>query len=420
MNNIVVKAAACCLTASILIAGQTNITKAAAFEAETPVAGMSVTLNNYFARIDSTRNAGISELLNPTVMSTASEEPVEDLAQEKSIYDTIAVSRVDSYVNVRTTPSTDGEVVGKIYDGSAATILSTEGEWYQIESGSVKGYIKSEYFVTGSDAEALAAELAHRIGTVNTTTLYVRSEPTKESTCLTLIPLGEEYTVVDETDEWAQIEIDSILGWVSKEYLDIRVEFEEAISIEEERAQIAAQEEAKRKADEARRRANEQAAAAQAAAAQAAQAAAQAAAQTAESAGPTAETAPAPTTTSSSNSALGEAIAAYAMQFVGNPYVYGGNSLTNGTDCSGFVKLIYQEFGYSTTRRASTQYNDGRKISVNEVKPGDLVFYGKGSIDHVAIYVGNGKVVHASTARTGIKVSDLYYRTPYGASTIVN
>lgn len=419
MNNIVVKAAACCLTASILIAGQTNITKAAAFEAETPVAGMSVTLNNYFARIDSTRNAGISELLNPTVMSTASEEPVEDLAQEKSIYDTIAVSRVDSYVNVRTTPSTDGEVVGKIYDGSAATILSTEGEWYQIESGSVKGYIKSEYFVTGSDAEALAAELAHRIGTVNTTTLYVRSEPTKESTCLTLIPLGEEYTVVDETDEWAQIEIDSILGWVSKEYLDIRVEFEEAISIEEERAQIAAQEEAKRKADEARRRANEQAAAAQAAA-QAAQAAAQAAAQTAESAGPTAETAPAPTTTSSSNSALGEAIAAYAMQFVGNPYVYGGNSLTNGTDCSGFVKLIYQEFGYSTTRRASTQYNDGRKISVNEVKPGDLVFYGKGSIDHVAIYVGNGKVVHASTARTGIKVSDLYYRTPYGASTIVN
>lgn len=419
MNNIVVKAAACCLTASILIAGQTNITKAAAFEAETPVAGMSVTLNNYFARIDSTRNAGISELLNPTVMSTASEEPVEDLAQEKSIYDTIAVSRVDSYVNVRTTPSTDGEVVGKIYDGSAATILSTEGEWYQIESGSVKGYIKSEYFVTGSDAEALAAELAHRIGTVNTTTLYVRSEPTKESACLTLIPLGEEYTVVDETDEWAQIEIDSILGWVSKEYLDIRVEFEEAISIEEERAQIAAQEEAKRKADEARRRANEQAAAAQAAA-QAAQAAAQAAAQTAESAGPTAETAPAPTTTSSSNSALGEAIAAYAMQFVGNPYVYGGNSLTNGTDCSGFVKLIYQEFGYSTTRRASTQYNDGRKISVNEVKPGDLVFYGKGSIDHVAIYVGNGKVVHASTARTGIKVSDLYYRTPYGASTIVN
>lgn len=382
MNNIVVKAAACCLTASILIAGQTNITKAAAFEAETPVAGMSVTLNNYFARIDSTRNAGISELLNPTVMSTASEEPVEDLAQEKSIYDTIAVSRVDSYVNVRTTPSTDGEVVGKIYDGSAATILSTEGEWYQIESGSVKGYIKSEYFVTGSDAEALAAELAHRIGTVNTTTLYVRSEPTKESACLTLIPLGEEYTVVDETDEWAQIEIDSILGWVSKEYLDIRVEFEEAISIEEERAQIAAQEEAKRKADEARRRANEQAAAAQAAA-QAAQAAAQAAAQTAESAGPTAETAPAPTTTSSSNSALGEAIAAYAMQFVGNPYVYGGNSLTNGTDCSGFVKLIYQEFGYSTTRRASTQYNDGRKISVNEVKPGDLVFYGKGSIDHV-------------------------------------
>lgn len=406
MKNRVVKAAVCCLTATILIAGQANIANAVSFEAETPVAGMSVTLNNYYARVNRVENAGITALLNPTVTSM---ETVEEPVEEKSIYDTIAVSRVDSYVNVRSTSGTDGEIVGKIYDGSAATILSTEGEWYQIESGRVTGYIKSEYFVTGSEAEALAAELAHRIGTVNTTTLYVRSEPTTDSTCLTLIPLGEEYTVVDETDEWAKIEIDSIQGWVSKEYLDVRVEFEEAITIEEEQAKIAEQEEAKRKADQARRRANEQAA----------QATAQPAPQVAQPSAPTAEPAPAPTTTSS-NSAMGEAIAAYALQFVGNPYVYGGNSLTSGTDCSGFVKLIYQEFGHNTTRRASTQYNDGRKISVSEVKPGDLVFYGNGSIDHVAVYAGNGKVVHASTARTGIKISDLYYRTPYGASTIVN
>ncbi len=408
MKNRVVKAAACCLTATILLAGQANMAMAASFEAEIPEAGMSLVLNNYFARVDSS-SAGISRIMNPTVTSVE-EETVEVV--EKSIYDTIAVSRVDSYVNVRTTPSTDGEVVGKIYDGSAATILTTEGEWYQIESGNVTGYIKSEYFVTGSDAEALAAELAHRIGTVNTTTLYVRSEATTESACLTLIPLGEEYTVVEEVEDWAKIEIDSIQGWVSKEYLDIRVEFEEAVSIEEERAILAEQEAAKKAAEEARRKANA-----------AAQAQANAAAQVAPAAptpGVTTETAAAPVTTSSANSALGEAIAAYAMQFVGNPYVYGGNSLTKGTDCSGFVKLIYQEFGYSTTRRASTQYNDGRKIAVSDVKPGDLVFYGNGGIDHVAIYAGNGKVVHASTTRTGIKVSDLYYRTPFGASTIVN
>ena len=408
MKNRVVKAAACCLTATILLAGQANMAMAASFEAEIPEAGMSLVLNNYFARVDSS-SAGISRIMNPTVTSVE-EETVEVV--EKSIYDTIAVSRVDSYVNVRTTPSTDGEVVGKIYDGSAATILTTEGEWYQIESGNVTGYIKSEYFVTGSDAEALATELAHRIGTVNTTTLYVRSEATTESACLTLIPLGEEYTVVEEVEGWAKIEIDSIQGWVSKEYLDIRVEFEEAVSIEEERAILAEQEAAKKAAEEARRKANA-----------AAQAQANAAAQVAPAAptpSVTTETAAAPVTTSSANSALGEAIAAYAMQFVGNPYVYGGNSLTKGTDCSGFVKLIYQEFGYSTTRRASTQYNDGRKIAVSDVKPGDLVFYGNGGIDHVAIYAGNGKVVHASTTRTGIKVSDLYYRTPFGASTIVN
>ncbi len=126
----------------------------------------------------------------------------------------------------------------------------------------------------------------------------------------------------------------------------------------------------------------------------------------------------------SSNAALREAIVSFALQYVGCPYVYGGNSLSNGTDCSGFVKLVYQEFGYSLTRRASLQYFDGRVISLDSIQPGDLIFYpepyNQNEIGHVAMYIGNGQVVHASTARTGIKISSLNYRTIYGAVNIID
>ncbi len=250
------------------------------------------------------------------------------------------------------------------------------------------------------------------------------------------------------------------------EFLDIRVEFDTAISIEEEQAKIAEQEAAKERAEEARRRAEEEAEAAKRRAEEArrreeeSRKAAQATTTiaettTAETTVPETEevetsqiletqpeteavtepvTEPETTTPpeteaqtqapeisdNDANAALRDAIVAYALQFEGNPYVYGGNSLTTGTDCSGFVKLIYQEFGYNLTRRASLQYNEGRRISVDELKPGDLIFYGSGEVDHVTMYIGNGQVIHASTARTGIKISSMNYRSIYGAVSIID
>lgn len=109
----------------------------------------------------------------------------------------------------------------------------------------------------------------------------------------------------------------------------------------------------------------------------------------------------------------------FALQFEGNPYVYGGTSLTNGADCSGFVMSVFKEFGYDLPRVAAAQYEASQKKDISQLETGDLVFYGAGGINHVALYIGNGKIVHASTAATGIKVSDYNYETPVGIGTYV-
>ena len=122
----------------------------------------------------------------------------------------------------------------------------------------------------------------------------------------------------------------------------------------------------------------------------------------------------------SSSSSLGQQIADFAVQYVGYPYVYGGNSLTNGVDCSGFTQQVYLHFGYSIPRRASIQATVGTSVAISDLQPGDLVFYGDSEgVGHVVIYIGNGKVVHASTPSKGIIISDLYYRTPMCAKRII-
>ncbi len=121
----------------------------------------------------------------------------------------------------------------------------------------------------------------------------------------------------------------------------------------------------------------------------------------------------------SSGSSTGAAVAAYACQFVGNPYVYGGTSLTNGCDCSGFTMSVYANFGVSLPHNAAAQSGCGTSVSIDSLQPGDLVFYGDGGIGHVAIYCGSGTVVHASNEETGIKYSSYNYRTPVAAVRLV-
>lgn len=381
---------------------------------ELGVAGISKTLNDVFSCGDNTVTDKITELYKTEIYSP---------------YANMGISIASSYVNIRSEPSTESKIVGKLYNGSAADIIEwLPGDWVKIASGDVTGYIASNYLATGKDAEKLEDKYAEKYATVvNTPTLRVREEPSTESRTLELIPLGERYPVLEEHDEWVKILLSSddsghdFTGYVHKDYVDIEVIFKKAISIEEEQRQIRLQQEAERAeaerlqklAEEAERKRQEEL--------RKQEEAKKAAGQNKKEQQQSKKEEEKSVASTGNGSATGMEIVNYALKFVGNPYVYGGNSLTNGTDCSGFVKLVFGKFGYTLERQSRLQAKQGRKVSESERQPGDLIFFANnGVVNHVALYIGDDKIVHAANSKQGIIVSKYNYRKIYCIRRIID
>lgn len=367
------------------------------------------------------------------------EQSETEIGQEPEL----VIATVDNYVNIRDRADMEGEVIGKLYDHSVGTLIEeTEDGWYRISSGSVDGYVKAEYVLRGEEGQALADEVGKRLATVTTVTLKVRMDPGTDAKVLGLVPLGDTLTVSEEVDGWVKVSVEEGEGYVSTEYVDVYTENVHAESKAEEEERLAKEEAERRQAAEAaareiaRRQAAEEAQKRQAAEAERQRQAAssrsasadtdqsrvsggQTSAATSASGGQsrTQASQPAQTpakqpdpaeNTSSAGSNLGSSIASYGLQFVGNPYVYGGTSLTNGTDCSGFVQSVYGHFGISLPRTSGEQGRCGSAVAgIENAQPGDLVWYS----GHIGIYIGNGQIVHASNPSSGIKVSSATYRS---------
>ena len=411
-------------------------------------------------------------------------------------YANVAISQVSNYVNVRTEPNTGSGIVGKIYNNCAATILKTVdgegGAWYQIQSGSVNGYIKAEYFITGAEAEKVAKQVGTVYATINTETLRLREEPNTTSATLTLLSRDAEYIATKEEGDFVQIQVDyELSGYVHKDYITQRVAFDQAVSTEEEQKKKEEAEKLQKEAREAiaameqlkgeenvqnggtvispeissaeigfiQANPNEEPVSqntAKPAEGQNAGIGSQTGpggsgnagisgnAGNSGTSGPGGGSGSAGTSGSQSGpgadhgasqnglaqsgpgsaelvSATRTAIVAYAKQFLGNPYVYGGTSLTEGADCSGFTMKVFEHFGISTGRSSRDQAAKGKEIPIDAVQPGDLLFYASGDyINHVALYIGGGQIIHASTPKNGIMITTAYYRTPYKAVTFLN
>ena len=274
-------------------------------------------------------------------------------------YTNLGIAHVDNNLNIRAAAAEDGKLVGKLPKDAACEVLDSDDTWVHIKSGKVEGYVSLEYLLTGIPAKRRAEELAVTMARVTTDGLKVRAEANTDSEVITMVPSGEELEVADVEGDWVRVYLDDEEVFVSADYVEVSSELGTAITMTE---LLYGQGVSDVRVD----------------------------------------------------------LCQYAKEFLGNPYVWGGTSLTRGADCSGFVLSVFKKYGVSLPHSSVAQSGRGTQIKVSEAQPGDLIFYGNGrSINHVAIYIGGGQVIHASNSKTGIRISNVSYRSPVKAVRIL-
>ncbi|MBO5986906.1 MAG: C40 family peptidase [Lachnospiraceae bacterium] len=276
-------------------------------------------------------------------------------------YTNLGIANTDgSNLNVRETPSTSGKLVGKMRNHAACEVIAIEDGWAQIKSGEVEGYCSMDYLLVGADAVNIAKELVETVAIAKENGINVRQEPNTDSQVMTQIAKGEELEFVEDLEDWIHVTVDDEDAYVFAEYVTVETKLDTAITMSE--------------------------------------------------------------------LLYGEGVSdvrvdlvEYAKGFLGNPYKYGGTSLTKGTDCSGFTQGVFKKFGIKLERSSVAQSKNGKTITTADLLPGDLIFYSKnGSINHVALYIGGGQVIHASNEKYGIRISKYNYRTPTKCVRMIN
>ena len=284
------------------------------------------------------------------VISMANSGVVATATRNTYGFNNIGVSTAEGTLNVRQEPTTDSSIVGVMPDDGACEVIDSNGEWYHIKSGEVEGYCLGSYIATGEEALDMADQTISTKATVNCDSLMVREEPTTEANAISSVTQGKKVEVVEELDGWVKVVSGNKEGYISADYVTVGLDIPTAVTKDQ----------------------------------------------------------------ASANG--GGNVVSNALQYVGGRYVWGGESLKSGVDCSGFTMKIYEQYGVYLPHSADAQMDMGTRVNgLSEAQPGDLVFYGSGGYaSHVGIYMGDGQIVHASSARTGIKISSASYRTPIG------
>ncbi len=389
----------------VLAAGIISVPVRAAFLAtEKPMAGATVVVEEYSQNVV---NGAVSQpavevaaepeaAQDPSepIAPAVTEEPEDEHVNLNLNYSRLGIaSKVDTYLNVRKRPSESSKIVGKLTKNAGCHIYKVRKGWAKMVSGKVTGWVKASYIVTDDKAEQLATKVGRECVEIKADSLRVRALPTTDAPIYSIVSEGEEFVIRKQhltmnfvnkvirkqkiskdfieraggmeaiqanLDNWICIRVDNELAFVAKEFVTEQYSLKRAVKVG----------------------------------------------------------------TLSANSSDGVSssqvsIAEYAKQFLGNRYVWGGASLTNGADCSGFTMSLYAKYGHSLPHNAAAQASVTR--SVSSPKPGDLFFYSNGSrINHVAMYIGNGLVIHASNPSDGIKISNAYYRHPVKIGRVMN
>ena len=392
------------VAAGVLAAGIISVPVRAAFLAtEKPIAGANVVVEEFCQNVANgtvSQEAVAAEPDPAAAMEVQPDipeqtaEPEDEHVKLNLNYSRLGIaSKVDTYLNVRSKPSEKSKIVGKMTKNAGCHIYKVKKGWAKMVSGKVEGWVKAKYIVTDERAEQLATKVGRECVEINTNSLRVRALPTTSAPIYSIVSEDEEFVIRKKhvtmnfinkiikkqkiskefieraggmeaiqanLANWICITVDNEYAFVAKEFITEQYSLKRAVKV----------------------------------------------------------------STLSANSSDGVSssqvsIAEYAKQFLGNRYVWGGASLTGGTDCSGFTMSLYAKYGHSLPHNAAAQASVTR--SVSSPQPGDLFFYSNGSrINHVAMYIGNGLVIHASNPSDGIKISNAYYRHPVKIGRVMN